>query len=93
MQRKKKFHLEKLFVPPRRNKSFMQKIHLIRLHETLETKGQTHRNVLFIIQNQREDWDEPTVLSRNTSRLSGPILNNKSTILRLGRKPSRASNT
>ena len=32
-------------------------------------------------------------LSRSTNRLSGPMLNSKSTMLRLGRKPSRDWNT
>lgn len=31
--------------------------------------------------------------SLSTNKLSGPILNNKSTILRFGRKPCLASNT
>lgn len=34
-----------------------------------------------------------TILSRRTSKLSGPILNNKSTILRLGKKLFFWSNT
>ena len=34
-----------------------------------------------------------TMESRKTSRLSGPMLKSKSTILRLGRKPLRSANT